>query len=80
MGSPAMGQSRWGRKRWEMPGSERGHSHSTAAARKGAVNRVDFGSFSYLGFVGFQTSSPHGGNESMPGSARHGPAAAPQPS
>lgn len=67
-----MGQSRRGRKRWEMSGSERGHSHSTAAARKGVVNRVDFGSFSYLGFLLFRLPRPTDGMSQC--MAQHGTA------
>lgn len=72
MGSPAVGQSRRGRKRWEMSGSERGHSHGTAAARKGVVNRVDFGSFSYLGFLLFRLPRPTDGMSQC--MAQHGTA------
>lgn len=67
-----MGQSRRGRKRWEMSGSERGHSHGTAAARKGVVNRVDFGSFSYLGFLLFRLPRPTDGMSQC--MAQHGTA------
>lgn len=72
VGSPAVGQSRRGRKRWEMSGSERGHSHGTAAARKGVVNRVDFGSFSYLGFLLFRLPRPTDGMSQC--MAQHGTA------
>lgn len=55
-----------------MSGSERGHSHGTAAARKGVVNRVDFGSFSYLGFLLFRLPRPTDGMSQC--MAQHGTA------
>jgi len=68
---PATGAGSSGRKRG-LAGRCRhpGHCQGTAAARKGAVSGVFFGLFIALWVFIFQTSSPHGTNESRRSSPR----------